>query len=413
MGILLRPRNIATSSGLDAFLRMGMNQSWAGISITPANALQVAAVFACVRVIAEDIGKLPFMIYQQSTEHERQKLTTSPFWRLLHDKPNSYQTSQQFREYLTACALLRGNGYALKNVVNGQVRELLPLHPGRVRVEQLADFELIYHVTMPTGSEIYSDGRQAMMTSGKEETMTRREIFHLPGLTIDGPIGVSVVSYARQTLGIALGASRHAGTFFGNGMKPSGIFKHPRILSQAGYERLKGELKEKHGGENSNETLILEEGMDYSPISLTNKDSQFLESRTFEVLEVCRWFRLKPHKIAELSRATFSNIEQESIEHVTDALMPWGMRWEYAVNQQVIVTNNIYAELNFDALLRGTTLERYKAYQMAAGGPAPWMRRNEIRRRENLEPVDGLDEILQPMNMKSAGDGGANDTSAA
>ncbi len=387
MGLFLRPRNETSSSSLDAFLRRG-TETWAGIAVTPQIALQVAAVFACVRVISEDIGKLPFVVYQQSSERERTRLTTSPFWRLLHDRPNSYQTSQQFREYLTACALLRGNGYALKNVINGQVRELLPLHPDKVRVEQLSDFELVFHVTMP---------------DGHEEPMTRKQVFHLPGLTIDGPIGVSVVSYARQTIGIALGANRHAGTFFGNGMKPSGVFKHPGRLSDLAYKRLKEELEEKHGGESSNSTLLIEDGMEYVPITLTNRDSQFLESRAFEITEICRWFRLQPHKIGDLSRATFSNIEHQAIEYVTDTLMPWAKRWELAVNQQVIVTNAIYAELMFDALLRGTTKERYEAYQIAAGGSAPWMSRNQIRRAENLEPVDGLDEILLPLNMGKAG----------
>ena len=395
MGLLLRPRNeITTASGLDAFLRLGANQTYANIAVTPTTALQIAAVFDCTRVIAEDIGKLPFPVY----DRDRQRAITSPFWRLVHDRPNSYQTSQQFREYLTACALLRGNGYALKNTINGQVRELLPLHPDRVRPEQLDDFEIVYHVTM---------------RDGREETLSRREIFHLPGLTIDGPIGVSVVTYARQTFGIALGASRHAGTFFGNGLKPSGVFKHPKKLGDKAYERLKASLAEKSSPERSNETLLLEEGLEYQGITLTNKDSQFLESRTFEVLEVCRWFRMQPHKIAELSRATFSNIEHQAMEHVTDTLMPWAKRWEYAINQQVIVTNAVYAEILFDGLLRGTTKERYEADQIAAGGNAPWMSRNDVRQRENLPPLPGLDEILQPMNMGTAGQEESNDSAAA
>ena len=199
MGLLLKPRNVIDSPALAAYLRRGL-ETYAGINVSPASALSVAAVFACTRVISEDIGKLPFEVFNQTSDRERQRATGSPLWRLIHERPNSYQTSQQVREYLTACALLRGNGYALKNVVQGQVRELLPLTPSQVRVEQLEDFELVFHVTMP---------------DGHEEPMTRREIFHLPGLTIDGPIGVSVITYARQTVGIALGANRHAGTFFG------------------------------------------------------------------------------------------------------------------------------------------------------------------------------------------------------
>jgi HK97 family phage portal protein len=399
MGKLFRPRNdIASAAGLDAYLRMGANSSYAGISVTPASARGVAAVFACARNIAEDMGKLPFEVFQQNTERERVRATTSPYWRLLHDKPNSFQSSQQFREFMTDCAVMRGNGAAFKNIIGGQIRELLPIHPDRFVIEQLPDYELLFHVTMADGSV---------------QTFTRKQIFHLPGLTVDGPVGVSVISFARQTIGTALGANRHAGTFFGNGMKPSGIFKHPSRLKDDAFKRLKDQLQAATSGNNSNETLVIEEGMEFQPVTLNARDSQFLESRTFEVVEICRWFRMPPHKISELSRATFSNIEHQDLEYTKDTLMPWGKRWEYAVNQQVISTNNVYAELNFDAQLRGATLERYQAYQLAAGGPAPWMRRNEVRRRENLEPIDGLDEMLVPLNMGAAGQqggGNANDT---
>jgi len=379
-------RNIATSSGLDAFLRVGANTTYAGISVTPETALQIAAVFGCTRVIAEDIGKLPFEVYQQTADRERQRATTSPLWKLIHDRPNAYQTSQQFREYLTACALLRGNGFALKNVIQGQVRELLPLSPDRVNVVQLPDFEIVFDVTMD---------------NGRIERLTKRDVFVLPGLTINGAFGVSVVQYARQTLGTITGANRHAGTFFGNGAKPSGMLNHPGKLSDQAAKRLKNDLYEATAGAASNNTLVLEEGMKFEPVTMTNTDSQFLESRVFEVVEICRWFRVPPHKVAELSRATFSNIEHQAIEYVTDTLMPWGKRWEYAINGQVIVTNALYAELNFNALLRGTTKERYEAYLMATGGP--WMSGNQVRKLENMEPMPELDKVLRPLNYAPAG----------
>ena len=378
---------------LDEYLRRVRegDATWAGVNVTPESALGVSAVFACVRAIAEDIGKLPFVVYQANEQQER--ATTSPYWRLIHDRFNSYQTSQQGREYLTASALLRGNGFAIKNDMGGQTRELLPVHPDRVRAEQIDDYEVVFYL------------------DGSSKPLSRLDIFHLPGLTISGPIGVSVIEYARQTVGNILGANRHSGTFFGNGLKPSGVLKHPKSLSKEGQKRLKDQLSHDHGGNRSNSLLLLEEGLEYAPITLTNKDSQFLESRAFEVTEVCRWFRVPPHKIADLDRATFSNIEHQSIEYVNDTLMPWAKRWEYAVNQQVIRPNSLYAELLFDALLRGTTLERYQAYQLAAGGNAPFMRRSEIRKRENLPPIEGLDEMLTPLNM-SGGQEDSNDNAA-
>jgi HK97 family phage portal protein len=397
VGFLLKPRNISTSASLDAFLRLGGNTSWSGINVTPKNALQVMAVFACIRNIAEDIGKLPFDIFQQNNERERVRATTSVYWKLIHDKPNSYQTSQQFREYMTAAAVMRGYGLAFTNKIGGQVRELLPIHPDKARVEQLPDYELLYHITM---------------ADGHEETYTKRDIFHLPGLCIDDAIGTGIIAHARQTIGNAMAANRHAGTFFGNGMKPSGVYKHPGHLSDQAYTRLKSNLTERTSGENSNATLLLEEGLDFAPVTLNAVDSQFLESRTFEVVQVCGWFRMPPHKVGELTHATFTNIEHQAIEYVGDCLMPWGVRWEYAVNQQVIVTNALHAELNYDALLRGATVDRYTAYNLAAGGSAPWMARSEIRRKENLPPIDGLDDVLVPLNMGTASNnqGAANAT---
>lgn len=386
---LLRPRNteIITSEGLDRLLR-SVTPAWSGIGVTPKNALEVAAVFACVRVIAEDIGKLPFPVYAKSQDGEKERATSSPYWKLVHDAPNAWQSSQEFREYLTACALLRGNGFALKRGAPGQVRELLPLPPEMVRIEQLPDFEVVYHVTM---------------ADGHEETLGRRDVFHLRGLSMDGGVsGISVVGLARQTIGSAMALERHAGRFFANGMQPGGVFEHPGTLSDAALAHLKASLKEEYAGENAFNTLVLEEGMKFHGVSLTHEDSQFLESRQFTVPEICRWFRVPPHKVHDLTRSTFSNIEHQSIEYVTDTLMPWGVRWDNAYNRQVIGTNAVVAELLFEGLLRGTTRERYQAYQVAVGGP--WMSRNEARRRENLPPVAGLDDVLQPLNTTPAGE---------
>lgn len=358
---------------------------WSGMAVTNESAMHVAAYFAGVRVIVEDIAKLPFIVYRESADGRKERAHDSTFWGLVHDRPNAAMTSQQFREYMTASAINRGNGFALKSGPRGQVQQLLPLHPDSVRVELMPDWTLMYHVTH---------------TDGTLDHLTRDRIFHLPGLSLDGFVGVSVIEYARQTLGNVQGANRQAGTFFGNGMRPSGILTHPGKLTEDGQTRLKSRLMERASGANTNALLVLDEDMKYTPVSVNARDSQFLESRTFEVLEVCRWLRLKPHKIAELSRATFSNLEQESREHVEGTLMPWGQRWRDAMTQQVISTPGMYAELLYDALLQGTTAERYAAYQTATGGP--WMSGNEARRAENLPPLSGLDDVRTPLNMTAA-----------
>lgn len=392
-----QPRNADITTSRELAERMRVEKTWSGIDVTPDSALQTSAVFACVRLIAEDIGKLPFILYSNTADGSRQRATSSPFWRLVHDRPNAWQSSQQFREMLTAHALLRGGGFARKNIREGQVRELLPLHPSRVRIEQLPDWELIYHVRMPGSSE--------------EERLTRRDIFHLPGLSLNGVTGLSVVSLARQTIALSMATERQGATFFGNGQHPSGVFKHPSELSDPAFERLKASLDEQRG-EGAGGTLILEDGMEWTQVGLSNEDSQFLETRKFQVTEIARWFRVPPHKIADLDRATFSNIEHQAIEYVVDTLLPWAKRWEHAFNQTVIGTNNVYAELLFDMLLRGDTKSRYEAYRIASGGP--WMSRNEVRRAENLGVVDGLDDVLTPLNTEGGNDRAtAEATSAA
>lgn len=383
--LLSRPMNteITTSEGLDAFLRKSASV-WSGMSVTSKNAVEVAAVMAAVRVIAEDIGKLPAIVYRDLPEDRRERARNTRSWDLVHNRPNRWMSSQAFRETMTAWALLRGNGIALKNPgQDGATRELLPIHPDRVRFEQTSDWELIYWIT---GAD------------NVERPFTRRQVFHVPGLSLDGVVGTGIVSLARQTIGISMAAQRHSGSFFANGLQTSGVFTHPGQLSDAAYERLKESLKEGFTAEEVYSPMILEESMNWVQTGLTNQDSQFLESRQFEVTEIARWFRVAPHKIANLDRATFSNIEHQSIEHITDTLMPWAQRWEYAWTHQLL-PNGLFVELLFDALLRGTTLERYRAYSIAAGGNAPWMSRNEIRRRENLDPIDGLDEMLTPLNM--------------
>lgn len=389
--LLSRPQNteITTSHELDAFIRQG-TEAWSGMSVTSGNAVEVAAVMAAVRVIAEDIGKLPAIVYRELSEDRRERARDTRSWRLIHDKPNRWMSSQAFRETMTAWALLRGNGIAVKtNGRDGAVRELLPIHPDRVRFERTPDWELIYWVRGP---------------DDVERPMTRQNVFHLPGLSLDGVIGTGIVTLARQTIGTAMAAGRHSGKFFSNGLQTTGVFTHPGRLSDAAYERLKQSLKEGFTAEEVYSPMLLEEGTSWVQTGLGNDDSQFLESRQFEVTEIARWFRVAPHKIANLDRATFSNIEHQSIEHITDTLMPWAQRWEHAWRDQLL-PSNLFVELLFDAMLRGTTLERYRAYSIAAGGNAPWMSRNEIRRRENLDPLDGLDEMLTPMNMGGENEG--------
>jgi len=385
------PRNleiseITTSGDLAERLRRG-EKTWAGLDLTVQRALTVGPVFAAVRVIAEDIAKLPFVVYRRDGDGPKERARDTEFWRLIHDRPNTFMTSQQFREYMTAQAMLLGNAYALKVTVRGQIRELLPLLPSQVRVEQLPDFQVIYHVTMGDGSV---------------ERMTSREVFHLPGYRLEMTGGAGIFKYARQTIAHTLAVEQFGATYFGNGAKPSAVFKHPETLSDEAYERLKTDLRSDFSGDQANATMLLEEGLDYAPTSLTNEESQFTDTRIFLVEECARWARVAPHKISHLYRSTFSNIEHQAIEHVTDTLMPWAQRWEDVYNLGVINDPTLYAELLFDALLRGDTKSQYEALRIATG--RPWLKGDEARRALNLEPLGGdMDEVVLPNNAGNEG----------
>lgn len=385
------PQNteIRTSAELEALLRRG-SRGYAGIDVSASNVLTVSAAFAGVRLIAEDIAKLPFVVYRSGADGARERAFDSPYYRLIHDRPNPWQSSQQFRELLTTWALWLGDGFALKNIIRGnQVVELLPLHPSKVRVEQRDDFEVLYHVRFRPNES--------------EETLTRREIFHLPGFSLDGVKGVNIlVQLAKEGVSHALALERHGATFFGNGAHASGKYKHPGELSERAFERLKAELADLKG-DGAHNALILEEGLDWIQDSIDNEASQFLESRKFTVSEFARWLRIPPHKLGDLERATFSNIEHQSIEYVSDTLMPWARRWEHATNGPIVPgESGLFAEILFDALLRGDTKSRYEAFGQSVGGP--FMSRNEGRRAENLPPVPGGDEILVPLNMGTEAD---------
>lgn len=372
-----RRAEITTSAQLAERLKDGQ-RSWADVDVSERNALQVAAFFGMVRAISEDIGKLPWPVYRREGGDIRHRAIDTRWYRLLHDQPNPWQTSQQFRELLTAHALLRGNGFAFKNIVRGELRELIPIRPDRVRVEQdPVTLRLKYTVHSPTGIREYS----------------RKEIFHLPGVSFDGVSGVSLLGLARQSLGTAIALERHGGTLFANKAQPGGVFKHPGALSERAYNRLKDDLDGTKGAE-AHSTLLLEEGMDWTQVGLSNDDSQFLGSREFSIEEMARWGRMPPHKLGAMRRSTFNNIEHQDLEYHKDTMLPWMGRWDGAANMQLIGPGELFAEHLADGVLRGDSGARWNSHRIAVtnGIQTP----NEIRRMNNLNPIDGGDQLFVP-----------------
>lgn len=360
----------------------------AGVHVSPDSALTNTAVWACVKVLSESVASLPLMVYEDTGTGRRRASETS-LYRLLHDAPNPEMTSIEMRETMTAWLATWGNAYCEIELDGaGQARALWPLRPDRVEIRRV-DGDLTYFVT-------FGDETAAL---------PRWRVWHVRGLATDGIYGISPIRQARQAIGLAMATEEYGARFFGNGARPGMILEHPGKLSDESYRRLKESWEARHQGlENSNRVAILEEGMKVETVGVPPNEAQFLETRKLQLDEICRIFRVPPHMIMNLERATFSNIEHQGMSFVRDTLMPWLIRFEQSISRDLMTESQrgrYYARHLVDALLRGDTQSRYAAY--AVGRQWGWLSVNDIRRLEDMDPVTNGDVYLTPLNMVEAG----------
>lgn len=365
----------------------------AGMYVSPVTALGCSAVFACIGLLAESIAQLPVKVYR-IVDGERHEDKTHWVYELLARRPCSWLTSFNWRELAMMCLCLRGDFYAYKVRDNsGRVRELLPLLPGAIAVRQLSNWELQYMVT-------FSDGTSA--------TVPQSEIFHVMYRTVDGVRGLSPIACERQTIGLALAAQEHGASTFANGAKPGGVLSLPGTLSQEALERLKTDWHSAYSGENAGNTAILEQGIEFKPLSMTNADAQYLETRKFQVEEIARIFGVPLFMIQSTEKTTSwgSGIEQMSMGYVRYTLLAWIRRWEGAIWRDLLseADPDIQVKFNVEGLQRGAMSARFDAYQKGInmGVYSP----NEIRELEDMNPREGGDIYLTPMNMAIQQEGG-------
>jgi HK97 family phage portal protein len=353
--------------------------------------MRCAAVLSCVRVLSETVAGLPFITYRR-TSTGRERDPSLPVFKLLSSRPNRYQTAFEFREMMMAHCLLRGNGYAQK-VFDGRgvLVELVPLNPTRVEPVLLPTGEVRFKVKTLDFQTIELGGEQ---------------IFHIKGLATDGIVGVSPITYARESVGLALATEEYGARLFKNDAKPGGILEHPGKLSDEAHLRLKNSWQSAHAGvQNAHKVAILEEGMKWTRIGVSSQDSQFIESRKFQIEEIARIFRVPPHLIGHLDHATFSNIEHQALDFVQHTILPWLRRWEQAISARLLSdeeNQTHYTEFLVEGLLRGDIQSRYSAY--AVGRQWGWLSADDVRRMENMEPLpSGAGEkYLVPLNMLDA-----------
>jgi HK97 family phage portal protein len=365
---------------------VSMSPVASGAVVTTNTAMQVSAVWACVRIIAESISSLPVKIYRRNGT-DKVHVPDHPLQFLLSGLSNDNQTSLDMLQFLMSNVLLRGTGYALVAYGPRGVRSIEPLYSSYMHVDRTEDGSLVYDYQEPGRPSVYGVN----------------EIWRVTALGSNGITGISPISLGRESIGVAISAEEQAARLYSNGMQVPVAFEKDGVLGDAAYERLKQSLNENYAGSrNAYKSIILEDGLKLKQVGLTAEDSQFLESRKFQISEIARWYRVPLHMLNELDRATFSNIEHQSIEFVTHTLRPWIRQLELSILRDLFSENerkHYYAEFKIDGLLRGDIKTRYDAY--GKGIIDGWLSRNEVRGFENLNRVDGLDEYLVPMNMGS------------
>ncbi len=398
MGIFKRsrdkPKKRTIDSRLDEFIR-GVDVDFgvaSGVAVDEIKAMQTSAVYACVRVLAETVASLPLFLYRREKD-KNTKATEHPLYEVLHDMPNGEMTSFNFREVMMTSLLLYGNAYArIIRDKSGHVKELWYLKPQNMKVERDSNTTKIKYT--------YTDD-----TTNKTFIYKPEQIFHVIGLGYDGIKGLSPIDQAREAIGLALATEEFGARFFGNGARPGGVLEHPGAVKDP--EKLRESWNKVYQGtRNSNKVAVLEEGMKYHEIGLSPEASQFLQTRKYQLNEICRIFRVPPHLVGDLERSTFSNIEHQSIDFVTHTIRPWLVRWEQAIYKSLLSEKErriYYVKFNVDGLLRGDFATRMQGYATARQNG--WMSINEIRALEEMNPIPeekGGNDYLVNGNMVSA-----------
>ncbi len=378
MSIITRALSLV---GLEKRSTIGVN-GWplvpAAGAVTPATAQGVSAVYACVQAISETTASLPLILFKRNGD-DRERATDHPLYRVLHDMANPEQTALEFREYMQACVLLRGNAFArIVRGWDGQVRELWPLNPDNVTVNRTSS-GLVYAYT-------------------KDGVLTRllaHEVLHLRHrLGDDGVMGISPIQAARGVVELAQAENEHGRNTFTNGAKLLGVLKFPGRLKPEQRQAIATSWASQHaGGGNAGRTAILEEGVDFQALSMTLEDAEWIAARQFSVEEVARLFRVPPTVIGDLRNGNYSNSVEMARQFVTQTLRRHLVAWEQAIAAKCLTDAGrrvYFAEHQVEGLLRGDSVNRAQFYASAI--ESGWMKPSYAARLENMPLFDGIDD---------------------
>lgn len=378
---LFKSRDKPTNATAGSRYSFYMGSTTSGKAVTERSSMQMTAVYACVRILSETVAELPLHLYKYS-DNGKEKAIDHPLYRLLHDEPNPEMSSFVFRETLMTHLLLWGNAYAqiIRNG-KGDIVALYPLMPNKMTVDRDENGQICYLYNRS------SDDAPTMKSNSFTVKLSTSDVLHIPGLGFDGLVGYSPIAMAKNAIGLAIATEEYGAKFFANGAAPGGVLEHPGTIKDP--NKVREAWQSQFGGSgNANKIAVLEEGMKYTPISISPEQAQFLETRKFQINEIARIFRVPPHMVGDLEKSSFSNIEQQSLEFVKYTLNPWIVRWEQSLSRILFTEHEkqeYFFKFNVEGLLRGDYESRMNGYATARQNG--WMSANDIRELENLDRI--------------------------
>ena len=354
----------------------------AGQTVNQEQAMRLSTVYACTKILSETISTLPVHLYRDVGDKSEMH-RTAPLHDLLLHNPNDFQTGPEFFQYVMMCLLLEGNFYGYVNrTSSGKVVEILPLQPENVTIKQDQQFNIIY---------------QVQFDNGKQDILNNNQILHIKGMSLDGVRGISPIKYNAEAIGSSMAARDYASNVFGNDATPRGILGTDGILSDDAYTNIRESWNASHQGvSNSHRIAILEQGLKFTPLSMSPADVQLLDARKYSRTEICGMFRVPPHMVADLERATFSNIEHQDLQFYKATILPYLTSIESRLNKTLLGVNTQHFKFDVGSLLRSDLTTRVNAYKelIACGVMSP----NEARNRLDMNPREGGDEFITQTN---------------
>lgn len=383
-------RTVLRLSSYEGWSEIFNSATYSGVTVTPKGALGNTAVLRAITILSETIAQLPLHVIDES-QNKKSKALDHPLFRVLYLEPNKLMSSFDLRQLMMTCICLYGNFFAeIEFNGAGDVIALYPWKNDKVTLFKAEDNTLWYSYRPDNLGD-------------KEILIPGRRVLHIKAFSDNGLWGKSPIQIAREAVALSIAAEGYGAKFFGSGGKPTGVFSTDSKLKKDTIDRLQEQWKKRMGDDNSTKTLFLEEGLKYQPISLSPEDSQFIETRKFQISEIARMFGVPPHMLFDLDRATFANIEHQSIEFVTFSILPWIKRIEQEMTRKLFTVKDqsrYLIQFNVSGLLRGDTKSRFESY--AIGKNAGFLTTNDIRKLEDMEPKEGGDVLWTLANTMPA-----------